>query len=246
MLKTLELLDDGDYLIYTDSGLIYVDKIEKLIRQLERDKQDVFLSYGIAPCKDWCKRDAFVLMECDCKEAQEAIMVSGGYVLVKKSDESIEFINEWLKSVTDYRIVTDFPNQCGLKNYSGFRENRHDQTVLSLLAWKYKVKPYKAVSCADQPSAYLSVKNHVPNAYKYSYQKILELIYFEHQTEGYKKSDYGRIFVNTRLKNMPAIKYVIELVKIIYKTKKDDDIGKKNNEIELEKAKKRLSKGEKV
>lgn len=39
-----------------------------------------------------------------------------------------------LEKVQDSRIVSDSENVMGLPNYEGFIDNRHDQTVLSLLA----------------------------------------------------------------------------------------------------------------
>lgn len=239
ILKVMRIMNEGDYLIYTDAGIIYVNKIQELIRQLERDKQDVFLSYGFAPCKDWCKRDAFVLMDCDCEEAKNSIMVSGGYVLVKKSKKSLGFIKEWQKYSMDSRIITDQPNTCGKKNYAGFREHRHDQAILSLLSWKLKVEPYKAVSLVDEPRSHLKIKKGGVDAYRYSYHKRLELMIKEHGTKGYKKSDYGRMFVNTRLKNCNRMIYAWNMVRVIIRTIKTDAWGKKHDKEELEMAKQR-------
>jgi len=42
------------------------------------------------------------------------------------------------KYSTDKRIITDDPNTQGLPNYKGFIDNRHDQTVLSLLIKKLR------------------------------------------------------------------------------------------------------------
>lgn len=240
MLKTLERMNEGDFLIYTDAGLIYVNQITELTRQLDRDQKDIFLSYGIAPCSDWCKRDAFILMDCDCAEARDTIMVSGGYVLVRKSRQSIDFLNEWMRYMCDPRIVTDDANVCGYSNYPGYRENRHDQSVLSLLAWKWGIEPYKAVACVDQPSSHLNVKKNAPSAYKYSYQKILCLIYFEHQKMGYIRSDYQRIFINTRLRNMNILPYCISLIKTIISIWKQDAWGRKNNAVEIDRSRRRL------
>ena len=48
------------------------------------------------------------------------------------------FLQKLIKYSTDKRIITDDPNTLGLPNYPGFRDNRHDQTVLSILFKKYK------------------------------------------------------------------------------------------------------------
>lgn len=237
MLKVLSKMNWGDFLIYTDAGLIYVNRISELIRQLERDKKDIFLSYGFAPCKDWCKRDAFVLMGCDCESAKQSVMVSGGYVLVRKSRESIRFLNEWKKYSEDKRIITDAPNSCGLENYSGFHENRHDQSILSLLAWKYGIEPYKAVSHVDEPRMHIRVKRTGTDAYKYSFHKRVDFMYREHLKEGYKKSDYGRIFINTHLQDMDTRDFLMGLIKSVCWAIRCDIWGVLHDSEELSKAK---------
>ena len=69
---------------YTDAGMIYSHSIKILIQHMTRDRQDICLSSGFVPAKDWCKRDCFILMGCDNELAYEKTMVSGGYVLIKK------------------------------------------------------------------------------------------------------------------------------------------------------------------
>ena len=48
------------------------------------------------------------------------------------------FLEKLLNYSTDKRIITDDPNTQGLPNYPGFKSNRHDQTVLSILYKKFK------------------------------------------------------------------------------------------------------------
>lgn len=243
ILKTLNEMVEGEFLIYTDAGMIYVDKISTLIHQMERDRQDIFLSYGIAPCKDWTKRDAFVLMDCDKVEAYNSIMVSGGYVIVRKTDVSVEFIKKWQEYCCDIRIVSDEPNRCNKPNLPGFVENRHDQSILSLLAYKYKIEPYKAVSHVDEPQAHRNVLfSRIPGVYGYTFNHILELIVREHQTNGYKRSDYGRIFINTGLRNMNIVIYIRNLINCIFEAMDADKWGKEYNEKYIEKEKERLLK----
>ena len=50
---------------------------------------------------------------------------------------------EWLAYAMDPRILTDIPNQMGKPNHSGFKENRHDQTVISLLSKKWQLDDFR-------------------------------------------------------------------------------------------------------
>ena len=60
-----------------------------------------------------------------------------GIQIYRKTKYTIKFIQEWLHYCQDARIITDDQNTMGKENYPGFRDNRHDQTVLSLLIKKY-------------------------------------------------------------------------------------------------------------
>lgn len=93
--------------------------------------------------KTWSKRDAFILMDCDSEEYANTPIRESGWIFLKKSPDTVALIDEWLYYIQDPRIVTDMPNQLGKENYEGFRENRHDQTVWSLLTKKHGIKPFR-------------------------------------------------------------------------------------------------------
>ena len=60
-----------------------------------------------------------------------------GFQIYKKSKFTVFFVEEYLHYSQDKRIITDEPNTLGLPNYQGFRENRHDQSIFSILTKKY-------------------------------------------------------------------------------------------------------------
>jgi hypothetical protein len=64
--------------------------------------------------------------------------VWAGFIMLKKNMETIAFISEWLTYTQDSRICSDIPNIFGANDPS-FIENRHDQTILSLLCKKWKI-----------------------------------------------------------------------------------------------------------
>ena len=93
--------------------------------------------------KDWTKRDAFLLMNCDSPKYTKSKQILGGFILMKNTDFVRSIINEWLKYAQDKRIITDQPNVLGKPNYPGFKENRHDQSIFSLLITKYNIPSYR-------------------------------------------------------------------------------------------------------
>ena len=58
-----------------------------------------------------------------------------GNFFIKKTDDSIKFINEWLNVFYErFDLIDDTPSK--IKNHRDFIENRHDQSVFSILCKK--------------------------------------------------------------------------------------------------------------
>ena len=139
ILKTLkDKLNKGDYLIYTDAGILYLDKVEKIIRFMISKNEDIWAIRTSHLEKRYTKRDAFILLDADFPIYTDTYQYMAGIQIYKKSNFSINFVERLLNYSTDKRIITDDPNTQGLPNYKGFIDNRHDQTVLSLLTKKFR------------------------------------------------------------------------------------------------------------
>lgn len=144
--KTLCDIDFGDYLMYCDSGAYFINDVHLLIDCMERDNQDLMCFEIDTIEKDWSKRDAFILMDADEKKYYSTKQREGGFVLIKKTKNTMKFSREYLDYSCDYRIISDDSNVMGKENYDGFVENRHDQTVYSILSKKYGYIPYRDIA----------------------------------------------------------------------------------------------------
>jgi len=172
--KTLDELNWGDFLFYCDSGAYFTKSIQDLITLSIEKKQDV-IPFELSHLESkWTKRDTFVLMNCESKKYYDTNQRLASFVLIRKSDLAMQFVNEWLKLAQDERILTDIDNQCGFENYSGFVDHRHDQSVFSLLTKKYNFTAYR------DPSQYGN--NH---------------------KESYTDSNYEGFIISTRKRNFP-------------------------------------------
>ena len=185
---SLEKINYGDYLFYCDSGALIVRSLKKLIKVLERDKQEimVFETCGHND-KTWTKRDVFIELGCDEEKIASTTQRMGGFILIKKSENSVKFIDELVSYSEKGMIITDEPNICGLPNYEGFRENRHDTSVLSLLSKKWGIKAYR------DPSQWGD------------YQKILykhKAFKYPGEYETYKRSTYPTVIMLHRYKEL--------------------------------------------
>lgn len=154
--KAYKELKEGDYLIYTDSGSIYVNPIQKLIDCMEKENVNImiFSLHNELLERKYTKRDAFILTGCDEEKYAETPQSIGGYMLCKKAADVEDFFNEVLKYAQDIRIISDNPNTMGKDNYHGFIDHRHDQSVISLISKKRGIKRFRDPSQLGEISHY--------------------------------------------------------------------------------------------
>jgi len=148
---------DGDVVLYADAGAVLVADPAPLVALTEARPMVVFGHRRIgAPgvmLRDWTKRDCFVLMDADREEFWNAQCCTATFQLYRNSAEARSFVYELLHACTDPRILTDAPNVMGRGNLPEFRDHRHDQSVLTILALKYVLPEYGDPSQYGLPHA---------------------------------------------------------------------------------------------
>ena len=174
--KTLtEKLNDGDYLIYSDAGIFYVDLAQKLVDFLNEKKAEMYFHRLPHLEKVYTKRDAFILMGVDGPFYAETGQFNAAFQVYRKSKFTEFFLGEYLYYAQDKRIITDDQNEMGSPNYEGFRDHRHDQSILSLLTKKYgQVNANKTNLNIDL------IKN---------YQEVMPTIFCHHRRRGFTSYD---------------------------------------------------------
>lgn len=143
--KAYDELGEGDYLVYIDSGAVYINKIQYLIDCMEQEETPlmIFSLERERIEKGNTKRDAFVLTGCDEARYTDTPQSIGGYFVCKKAPEVEAYLDEVLQYAQDIRIISDRPNVMGLPNYAEFADHRHDQSVISLMSKKYGFKRFR-------------------------------------------------------------------------------------------------------
>uniref|UniRef100_A0A6C0KR96 Nucleotide-diphospho-sugar transferase domain-containing protein n=1 Tax=viral metagenome TaxID=1070528 RepID=A0A6C0KR96_9ZZZZ len=147
ILKRLLEIDENDILCYNDSKYIWLTNVRTLENDILVGKNiGVYLNKpnsGNYLEKQLTKGDAFLLMNIPNNQFGDQIKNTAqawsGFILLRKSFNPIRFIGEWLTYNQDYRIATDSPSKL-VGNDSIFIENRHDQTILSLLCKKWGIQ----------------------------------------------------------------------------------------------------------
>jgi hypothetical protein len=89
--------------------------------------------------KSWSKRDAFLIMGVDEATFRESLQAWCGFICFRNTFEAVQYVAAWLTYTQDARVVTDSPTQLAGGETRDFVENRHDQTVCSLLAKAFNV-----------------------------------------------------------------------------------------------------------
>ena len=129
-----ERINEGDYLVYSDSGTYYVNSIMLLIEFMEKKREEILVFDIPFIEKYWTKRDVFVRLKCDDKEYTETNQRMSTIFVLKKGKLAREFVNRYLNAAMQYPdIFTDEQNICGKCDYAEFIENRHNQSVLSVI-----------------------------------------------------------------------------------------------------------------
>jgi len=124
----------GSYIIYTDGDrpdvIGYASDVVETMEQRSHDftiqqwkggteivhtKGDIFEHFGVHG--RWNKNNK--------------PQYSANFFVVKKSPTTIEFFSKWASLMEDYHLVSDEPSR--LANHPAFAENRHDQSMLSML-----------------------------------------------------------------------------------------------------------------
>lgn len=137
ILKAMELLNDNDILIYSDSGITFVKDVRKLIPSLDKAKDNILLFELVLLNEDWTKREAFLYSGYEPKENERQLV--GGFLVLRVNKSSKKFIREWYETCRDIRILSPEIYNSKIKERSFFKEHRDDQSVLSIVARKNKM-----------------------------------------------------------------------------------------------------------
>ena len=159
ILATLNKIGKDDWLIYSDAGKPFRrgdseragnNRIGNVINTtfdsiIEYAKQHNGFTPGIwiphyGSAKVWSKRDCFVGMGCDEPKYYDSGQVQAGYSCWSNSQQSRDFLNQWLNWVQIEAVISDNPNIYGKPNFPEFRDHRHDQSVMTNLVIKNNIQ----------------------------------------------------------------------------------------------------------
>lgn len=141
--KTINKLNEGDILIYSDAGIKLINDPKAIINQMS---EDIFFFSNGWPHVEWCKADVLAGIlpitnhECYGHKYVDTSFkqVQASVIFFKVSDKSKAFIKEWLLWSQMPGFIDD--SQSKVDNFLTFAEHRHDQAILTCLQIKYRYK----------------------------------------------------------------------------------------------------------
>ena len=141
--KTLLKIKDNDILFYIDSKYYFTDNFKELLKPLSiydlliwRNKPNEESYY----LKNWCKMDIINKYNIYNDVFTNNIEICwAGAIVIRKNDKNINIFGEWLNMCSS-NDITDFPST--IPNSPDFIDHRHDQSLLSILLFKYKINMY--------------------------------------------------------------------------------------------------------
>ena len=150
--RTLQYINEGDTLMYVDSGNEFIANPKPLFELL--DKQDLILFKNrdgnpkgeVWTNSMWTKSDCFALMGCEADIYKQGPQIDASYIIIKKTKKTVDFVDEYFKYSCNKNIITDLPNITQTPNEPDFKDHRHDQSILSLLAIKHNILLHESPS----------------------------------------------------------------------------------------------------
>ena len=78
--------------------------------------------------------DIFKNLEADDNQKEYGQLV-GGIFFLKKNEKILKMVEEWYATCCNYHLLNDEPSI--IPNDASFSENRHDQSIWSIIRYKY-------------------------------------------------------------------------------------------------------------
>lgn len=146
LFQTLKELNDGDILVYSDAGCTIktdinsINQLEDLILEIEKSWEGVLCVRNSFIEKNWTKGDVFKYFGVyDNPNFTDTKQFSSGRLhIAKKCKNALIIYSQWWEIAKERPdLFYDSPSLA--PNLSGFVENRHDQSIWSLICKKFKL-----------------------------------------------------------------------------------------------------------
>lgn len=139
ILKTMNEMENGDILLYLDSGCeILNNKRNLIIKYFDYVKEDKIIANEIKTLEgQFSKMDLIDYLKLNNNNILNSYQREAGAIMIYVTNETKQFVKEWYEIGSQYHFIDDTPSK--LPNMIDFKEHRHDQSIFSLLTKKYNI-----------------------------------------------------------------------------------------------------------
>jgi hypothetical protein len=176
LLDAIDKVPKGTLVIYTDAGHRYIGDPSPLIALAATRDIVLFHNNSHNLQRNWTKRDCFALMQADTPEYWDAVQLDASIQVYRAGAKARNFLRELLLAMRDARVLTDEPNVCGLPNLDGFRDHRHDQSILTILATKHRIETFPSPKIVVQKNRANAIRRLAKKGHPSKHRHIV----FEH------------------------------------------------------------------
>lgn len=135
-LDAMNSVPDGTAVFYTDVALTFIADPAPLLALADEHPVCLFRTPPQADTSVWTKRDCFVELDADTPEFWGLQQLTAGLQLYRAGPQARAFLEKLCAAMANETALTDLPNRHGLPDLPGFRDHRHDQSILTILAHK--------------------------------------------------------------------------------------------------------------
>ena len=134
ILKVLETLKDGDFLVYADAGCTInpggIGRYREYKSMLESSPFGL-LAFQLYACNDneYIKRATLEYIGATDQDKNTPQIITTA-LMIKKTEQSVKFVRDWYQIASIYEFIDDSHHQ---EEFAEFRDHRHDQAIFSLL-----------------------------------------------------------------------------------------------------------------
>lgn len=165
LLDALNRVPEGSLVLYTDVAVSYLAPPQPILGFAE-GRDIVLFNNHLAEWTQaiFTKRDCLVLLDADRPEDWQRRQLDAAYQLYRAGPRAREFLTELREAMRDPRVLTDDANSCGKPNLPGFRDHRHDQSILTIMAARHGIEAFRNPSAnladGDAASAFPKIFDH--------------------------------------------------------------------------------------
>lgn len=137
--KMLEKMNENDILVYADAGCkINPHGKPRLLEYFDIVNKSKFANFSFQMEhleKTWTKMDIIDYYDANQSNIVETGQLISGVYILRKCQHTTDLIDRWYEATCNYHLSDDSPSY--IPNDASFSENRHDQSLFSVVRKKY-------------------------------------------------------------------------------------------------------------